>query len=717
MARITTKLLLAKGVPKSTRLHDIKKLNLSNLQIKTEELDSDLFSQMKNLEELDLSGNLLSDIPDGLKLPSLRVLNCSDNQLEDVTLLENLSAVEELTYDNNLYLTISDDYKVMCLLPNLRRLNGKDITSTANHWRFVNGRELNNRVSAYWEQNYKDRFPEKLTLTNVNSVKKEFAKSAVMDVKYGPNSLRDFTKWRVNILAMKFLASLVEPNKGVDDEQEEAADDANAGVGNKAAKSPRKPDVKDVASVSEESPRKRLRLQPEVAGSPRRSSRVSDSPKPCAPSPNQRRDCKEESKVAKPVLMNKDTHEKSKMSKSPQQGKQSHKQQFYEQVINLEPLHFLQCHSKENGAKDFTTQLWACAFEPCLDCSGKDKGSYRTVATCGGESVCVIDCETGRVLKKYKVSEEEFFTLAWTSLTMVSSDQQKRKVNVLAAAGLKGVVKLIHAKANFCYGEIKAHKKPISNICFSSKQETFLFTGSYDHRIILWDIGVPDGEYNFKASKLLTLQTDSTPLRMITVPSCPDYYLVAACENGCFAWDIKLDAQQGTRQCEIEFQFPIYEKEDESSDFHLVDGLAFLNEDIVASKSAMQGSIYLWSWRHSLKLWKSKRGKKVDAHILAELQWSSTELPYLMLSSCPDQDYVLCGDEKGDVWMYDVSICKKDGPKKIIGPTQVLSWPALSSLGAEKVTGTMINDVAVDPSFGYLVYITDKNIVAIWKIK
>lgn len=33
-------------------------------------------------------------------------------------------------------------------------------------------------------------------------------------------------------------------------------------------------------------------------------------------------------------------------------------------------------------------------------------GGSRTVATCGGETLCVIDCETGHVLKKYKVPGE-----------------------------------------------------------------------------------------------------------------------------------------------------------------------------------------------------------------------------------------------------------------------------------------------------------------------
>lgn len=41
-------------------------------------------------------------------------------------------------------------------------------------------------------------------------------------------------------------------------------------------------------------------------------------------------------------------------------------------------------------------------FVVCLD-----TGAWaQSVATCGGETVCVIDCESGHVLKKYKVPGE-----------------------------------------------------------------------------------------------------------------------------------------------------------------------------------------------------------------------------------------------------------------------------------------------------------------------
>lgn len=48
----------------------------------------------------------------------------------------------------------------------------------------------------------------------------------------------------------------------------------------------------------------------------------------------------------------------------------------------------------------------------------------------------------------------------------------------------------------------------------------------------------------------------------------------------------------------------------------------------------MQGSIYLWSWSATRASWNGRK-KEVAAVVLAELQWSSTDVPYLSLGTCP----------------------------------------------------------------------------------
>ncbi|NXX56992.1 LRWD1 protein, partial [Scopus umbretta] len=651
--------------------------SLSKLQLKTGDLDPRLFSRLRHLQKLDLSDNLLDKFPNSLTLPDLRVLNCNNNKLEDVTALKQFPLLEELTYENNVYLTLNDDYKVMFLLQNLRLLNGKDITKLANHVRRVNSRKLTSKVTAHWEKFFRDQLPEKYTAEQVKSIKKKFLKSVQTNVVYGPSSLSEFTRWRVKMIAEEFLAYSLGLELNTDPEPEEKMDENE--------------------EESTESPREAAEDMSQVGDFSSYINNVTVTPS------------KRKRNNSKPGSGN-------KRSKS-----QANTEEEAEDV-SAEPLHFLQCHSKGNSREDFKTQLWSCVFEPLLDCGARKDpivSSSRTVATCGGESICLIDCETGTVLKKYKVATEEFFSVAWTTLTMVISDSRKKSHNILAAAGRRGIVKLIHVAADFCYGEIKAHKKPIATVCFSPTRETHLFTASYDKRIALWDIGIPDCDYNFKASQLLVLEALSIPLRIALVPTCPDQYLLAGCESGCFAWNIKLDKEQKSRPFEAIFQFP--DEDGGITTSHRVDGLAFLNDDVIVSKSSKPGCIYLWSWSRSFDTKGKGCQRTVSALILAELEWSMTDLSYLTLSTCPAKDYVFCGDEKGSVWMYNLSnyttawsSAKGKRSDKRIPPTQILKWPELRVNG-EQLTEVLINNVVSDPTFTYLVVLTSVNITAIWK--
>ncbi|NXC33606.1 LRWD1 protein, partial [Campylorhamphus procurvoides] len=676
MSKITTELLLERAVPRSTRLRKIETLNLSKLQLKTGDLDPRLFSRLRHLQKLDLSDNLLDKFPNSLTLPDLRVLNCNNNKLEDVTALKQFPLLEELTYENNVYLTLNDDYKVMFLLENLRLLNGKDITKLANHVRRVNSRKLTSKVTAHWEKFFRDQLPEKHTAEQVKSIKKKFLKSVQTNVVYGPSSLSEFTRWRVKMIAEEFLSYSLGLELNSDTEPEEKMDENEE----ESTESPREA-AEDVAQVV-------YIYDPLVTVTPSKRKR---------------------------------NHSKSGGGNKRSKSQANTEEEEEAEDVSAEPLHFLQCHSKGNSHEDFKTQLWSCVFEPVLD-SGARKdpivSSSKTVATCGGESVCLIDCETGTVLKKYKVATEEFFSVAWTTLTMVISDSRKKAHNILAAAGRRGIVKLIHVAADFCYGEIKAHKKPIATVCFSPTQETHLFTASYDKRIALWDIGIPDCDYNFKASQLLVLEAVSIPLRIALVPTCPEQYLLAGCEGGCFAWNIKLDKGQKSRPFEAIFQFP----DDESmTTSHRVDGLAFLNDDVVVSKSSKPGCIYLWSWSRSFDVKGKGCQRTVSAVILAELEWSTTDMSYLTLSTCPAKEYVFCGDEKGSVWMYNLSTYttawsspKGKRSERRISPTQILKWPELR-LNGEQLPEILVNNVVSDPALSYLVVLTSVNITAIWK--
>ncbi|XP_010772981.1 leucine-rich repeat and WD repeat-containing protein 1-like, partial [Notothenia coriiceps] len=184
---------------------------LSKLTLKLEDLPVPLLSRLSALERWDLSGNRLEEFPRRLELPALRHLDLSDNQMEDVTSLEALSGLEELKLEDNLYITVSDNHKLMVLLPKLRMYNGKDVTSSANHLRFVYSANLRTRIVAVWEKHF--RLPDPVTTEKLSALSKDFVIAACQQVRFGPSSVSDFTKWRVAIMAKEYLVSLTEPTK------------------------------------------------------------------------------------------------------------------------------------------------------------------------------------------------------------------------------------------------------------------------------------------------------------------------------------------------------------------------------------------------------------------------------------------------------------------------------------------------------------------------
>ena len=136
--------------------------------------------------------------------------------------------------------------------------------------------------------------------------------------------------------------------------------------------------------------------------------------------------------------------------------------------------HLLQTHSKENDPNDFQTKVWMCAFEPDINNPGK---TTNLVATCGGDSICFIDCETGLVLKKYRQKNEEFYCLAWTILKYRNElSKEDATLAAVAVAGRSGDIKLIDPQNLVCFEHVSYHKKPVDALAFHPIIQHWLFS-------------------------------------------------------------------------------------------------------------------------------------------------------------------------------------------------------------------------------------------------
>lgn len=114
-----------------------------------------------------------------------------------------------------------------------------------------------------------------------------------------------------------------------------------------------------------------------------------------------------------------------------------------------------------------------------------------TCATCGGDSVCFVDCSTGRVMKKYKQPGETFYCLAWTTVHLDYDTDKKRKANLIAAGGYQNDIKIIEPNQLVCFEEIQGHKGVLECLVFHPHHPTWLLSAADDNTIMVWEIGLP----------------------------------------------------------------------------------------------------------------------------------------------------------------------------------------------------------------------------------
>ncbi|KAG0302602.1 hypothetical protein BGZ98_007361 [Dissophora globulifera] len=178
---------------------------------------------------------------------------------------------------------------------------------------------------------------------------------------------------------------------------------------------------------------------------------------------------------------------------------------------------------------------------------GRQKRSSGIVATCGGNTVCLIDCRAGRVVNKYShVFEEEFMCMAWTTLdhgveddnhgmdqsTTQDVNNSQDQSNILAAAGRMGSIKLINPIQNTCYKYLHGHTATILRLRFSLTNPRWLFSASVDGTARLWDIG---SLANYESEACCLAKFVSPDDSSVTAIGVCEKYLIIGTEKGLMA--------------------------------------------------------------------------------------------------------------------------------------------------------------------------------------
>uniref|UniRef100_A0A1B6DMD0 Leucine-rich repeat and WD repeat-containing protein 1 WD domain-containing protein n=1 Tax=Clastoptera arizonana TaxID=38151 RepID=A0A1B6DMD0_9HEMI len=388
--------------------------------------------------------------------------------------------------------------------------------------------------------------------------------------------------------------------------------------------------------------------------------------------------------------------------------------QKYSDDLDFDPVHFLRCHSKKSDYADVQTQVWQCAFEPDTDNLGQ---TTSLIATCGGNSICFINVESGEVISKYYAKDlrEMFYTLAWTSVAQMT---------VLATAGVRNTIHLIHPAANVVFLQHllkeNRNKSHINFLLFHPISKNILFCGSSNGEILVFDIGEPmppSYQCDFKYLFQLSANSEVFGLSFCSV----SHVLLAACNNGLKGWNFQSVLEFNKDNVPELMSFSLPTKDDREQDItnqDLVDSVEVLGDGTVATKCALHGAIYLWSLSDTLE---NNSLVVKPTHVL---RWSNTDNYFMVLGAHRDAGLLCCGDDGGALWLYDISKMPEGSIEKpcCVEPTIVISWPNVTDQFSDKkrklnldVYDIVVDKVAVSSSGKYIVAVTNNNMVCIWK--
>ncbi|KAK8732175.1 hypothetical protein OTU49_007220 [Cherax quadricarinatus] len=409
-----------------------------------------------------------------------------------------------------------------------------------------------------------------------------------------------------------------------------------------------------------------------------------------------------------------------------------------DQPPDFQPQYFLRTHSKNNDPADVQTQIWQCSFEPD---PLNTTSMTNVVATCGGSSVCFINVDDGEVVLKYNRSTktansgENLYAQVWSTLPL--DDLGLKTMNVLAAGGARSTVLLIHPEAGVCYQMFRTvPNRAAAVVCaliFHPKKATWLFCGHEDGQIQLWDVGTPAlPSYETTPVHLLTIPAVARDVYNLTF-SCSHDLLIAGCDGGLFGWKIDMKKIETNDRLErTEFMLP-----EVDGNGSVLDSVCMLRDDLLAAKCALHGQIYIFSLARALK---KRTGDKsgilfetqVTDDLMLKLRWSNTDNYYMNMGVDPRSCILVCGDDKGALWVYDVAdyVTGKiknplsEGPQlsAAVEPVRILEWPELEDAEVEKARKLRLDtyDIVVDKcavSSGglHIVAVTSNNMVCIWK--
>ncbi|EDV33219.1 uncharacterized protein Dana_GF23390 [Drosophila ananassae] len=312
-------------------------------------------------------------------------------------------------------------------------------------------------------------------------------------------------------------------------------------------------------------------------------------------------------------------------------------------------------HVKENHGAN----IFGVAFNTLL---GKEEP--QVFATAGSNRVTVYECPRQggmQLLHCYADPDpdEVFYTCAW-------SYDLKSSAPLLAAAGYRGVIRVIDVEQNEAVGNYIGHGQAINELKFHPHKLQLLLSGSKDHAIRLWNIQTHVciailGGVEGHRDEVLSIDFNMRGDRIVS--SGMDHSLKLWCLN-TQEFQHKIELSNTFSQEKSTLPFPTVTKhfpDFSTRDIHrnYVDCVQWFG-NFVLSKSC-ENAIVCWKPGQLHQSFEQVKPSDSSCTIIAEFEYDECEIWFVRFGFNPWQKVIALGNQQGNVYVWELDPSDPEG--------------------------------------------------------
>lgn len=344
------------------------------------------------------------------------------------------------------------------------------------------------------------------------------------------------------------------------------------------------------------------------------------------------------------------------------------------------------------------------------------------VATCGGNSICIIDCLKGKVSKRYTDEDVEdvFVSLACIPCNGSNSGEETNCETLLASGSMKNKILLFSLNSLKCYERIEsAHEDHINSLVFHPTHCYWLFSASYDQQIKLWQVFEPNDSR--KHELLVRINTE---IKLLSICYSLKFNTLVACgEPAVFFWhDVNVDDNKSSYG-ELRVRSGI------------IDGLQILADDpnrVAMRISSLKNISIIDLNLVSEEIQNVSKVTKFNVKKLSlknirvlNLKWGQDSIQHFYIYMAAQKGLLVSGAPHGQMWLYRTNRFRNHyrhgADDNTLMPDKILEWPEIENCMkygkgvVDESKPVVVNTVTISHDLKYIVGGTNNNLICIWE--